>query len=479
MNILGGIGLRKLTIAAIVGLIIYIGLIIFPTSYEYPNPDLSIDDLKEIVENDAELFGIDLIYFTDGSDFSIIDVQANNSLGRYIESKRFNQNDVNQMSKEFPLYYIHVMAGWYEFYIDPVNEQLIGFETLGADLSTDELNSLINELYGATFSLDENTDRYSLYVANSAYEGVKKYVHVSRNMDDEVISMEYEAEADNYQSTSQLTILLAGGLFSLLFFIALTVAVTVHAILLRKELRFNKTAFLMALIAAISNVILTNAMLGIGFSFLTMIDATIWAYNTFLILLIRFRHRHDFSFNDIALKVRKQLKPAISWTLIGLSLTAIYFYIAAKYFAGWMSPVDDILLSFNTPYWTIPILTFAIGFSAAIFEESIFRHYMIPIFDKLTVPFSIVATSVLWGVLHFGYDMAPWYLYILEFIIITGPLFYIVYKRHGFTTAILVHYFYNAWAMTTFAFTLDIKIALISLLVVLIPLLTLFTKEKT
>src|SRR5699024_5960992 len=160
------------------------------------------------------------------------------------------------------------------------------------------------------------------------------------------------------------------------------------------------------------------------------------------ILLIRFRHRGAYTINELLLKVRDGVKPALLWGLVSVALTTTYFFVTTRFFGSWVSPVDSYALAYNMKVWMSPRVVFAIGVRADIFEETIFRHYMVPLFDRFSVIVSMFATSILWGVLHISYDMYPWYLYIVEFIIITGPLFYVVYKRYGFTTSILLHYFY-------------------------------------
>src|SRR5699024_12264208 len=120
----------------------------------------------------------------------------------------------------------------------------------------------------------------------------------------------------------------------------------------------------------------------ISFIFLTAIGAFIWMYNTFLILLIRFRHRGAYTINELLLKVRDGVKPALLWGLVSLALTTTYFFVTTRFFGSWVSPVDSYALAYNMKVWMIPLVVFAIGFSAAIFEETIFRHYMVPLFDR-------------------------------------------------------------------------------------------------
>src|SRR5699024_9244223 len=98
--------------------------------------------------------------------------------------------------------------------------------------------------------------------------------------------------------------------------------------------------------------------------------------------------------------------------------------------------------------------------------------------ERLGVFFALVATSFLWGIMHIGYDMYPWFIYVLEFVLITGPFFFFVYKRYGFVTAVFMHYFYNAWVTTLFMFTVDLRVAFVSLAVMFVPFVLFFIRSK-
>lgn len=470
---------RKLLIAGMIGLLVYILYFFMPGNYEYPlgepDPKGLYDEVNEVlIEENMQPLDIDPLFSTQ--------VEANESIGRYIDHHQLNQAEVDQLSEDIPLYSFMIETGWRSIEYDPVHKALVSLDDIAiqVDEVIDEygsLNNYLNAFYDEAFTLYEEDMGTSRFVAPSTYEGIHKYVDVF--IDDGVIrSIYFTAEAEDFPTKSQFGILLIAGIYSLLFFLALSAGVTVHAILVRKEIRFSWLALLLSLVAGAANIILTMGMLGIDFSFLTAIDAFVWMYNTFLILLIRFRHRGAYTINELLLKVRDGVKPALLWGLVSLALTTTYFFVTTRFFGSWVSPVDSYALAYNMKAWMIPLVVFAIGFSAAIFEETIFRHYMVPLFDRFSVIVSMFATSILWGVLHISYDMYPWYLYIVEFIIITGPLFYVVYKRYGFTTSILLHYFYNAWVMTLFAFAIDLKIGLVSLLVMLFPVLALFVRPK-
>ncbi len=198
-----------------------------------------------------------------------------------------------------------------------------------------------------------------------------------------------------------------------------------------------------------------------------MLDPLLMTYLTFAVLLIRWKKvRRNTSERIRALQAH--VKQGFLTAIIGITLGELYFLIAG-FFDVWTSPVlNHSLLILNSP-WILPIFTLFIGLSAAVTEEAIFRNYMGPFFERFGVVIAVIVTSLLWGVLHIGYDMYPWYLYVIEFILITGPFFYFVYRRYGFPTVILLHYFYNAGVSTLFLFSIDIMIASISLVVMVSP----------
>ncbi|WP_419182568.1 type II CAAX prenyl endopeptidase Rce1 family protein [Lysinibacillus fusiformis] len=103
---------------------------------------------------------------------------------------------------------------------------------------------------------------------------------------------------------------------------------------------------------------------------------------------------------------------------------------------------------------------------------------MIPFFDRFSVVASVILTSFFWGIQHLSYDVYPWYLRIIEFMII-GSFFYFIYKKFGFKTAIFCHYFYNSLFTTLFLFRVDMKVAIVALILSISPLLVLLLKTKS
>lgn len=256
------------------------------------------------------------------------------------------------------------------------------------------------------------------------------------------------------------------GIFLFLFILVVIVTIQLIKRVIKKQIEGFFGPFVLTVIAGFGWFFLTKAMNG-TVTGMAMLDPLLMTYLTFAVLLIRWKKvRRNTSERIRALQAH--VKQGFLTAIIGITLGELYFLIAG-FFDVWTSPVlNHSLLILNSP-WILPIFTLFIGLSAAVTEEAIFRNYMGPFFERFGVVIAVIVTSLLWGVLHIGYDMYPWYLYVIEFILITGPFFYFVYRRYGFPTVILLHYFYNAGVSTLFLFSIDFTIASISLVVMVSP----------
>src|SRR5699024_12373367 len=100
---------RKLLIAGMIGLLVYILYFFMPGNYEYPlgepDPKGLYDEVNEVlIEENMQPLDIDPLFSTQ--------VEANERIGRYIDHHRLNQAEVEQMSEEIAVYAFLVESGW-------------------------------------------------------------------------------------------------------------------------------------------------------------------------------------------------------------------------------------------------------------------------------------------------------------------------------------------------------------------------------
>lgn len=477
---------KSLFIVASFALIFYIASFFLNGSAPYPTPTVDKDEVYESINEQLDILGFDPIHVDDTLTF---ETTANQSLGRYIQKEKMNENLIDILSLEMPIYTVKIDQFNVEIEFDPINKEIVKMSNILMEV--DDVDEFVTQFFGHEFSFvaEESINSFfsfavgkRIYETNTTYNKIKKHVEVELDEDGYVNGFHYFAEANNYPAVDHFSILLIFGLYSIAFLGLLALIVTIHFIvrLVQKKIEAVLAPLFFALSIGIGWFFIGLTMTGGKISFLSFLDAGIWTYIVFFILMIRWKKQPGTPFPVRIGQLRPSVWAGFLWTFISLTLTTLYFYIATTFFDTWVSPVDNFGLLFNLDIWMLPVFTFFIGYTAAVTEETVFRHYMIPIFDKLTVPVSLVLTSFFWGILHIAYDMYPWYLYVLEFMLITGPLFYIVYKKHGFKSAIFLHYFYNAWVTTLFAFTIDLVVGVISLLVTLLPFVVfIFPKQQT
>lgn len=94
--------------------------------------------------------------------------------------------------------------------------------------------------------------------------------------------------------------------------------------------------------------------------------------------------------------------------------------------------------------WLLPL---AIGLSAALFEELVFRKWLGAQLSRYTRSWVMTAflSSLLWSLTHLQYSVSPWYLRLIEIALFAGPVSFWLYKKYGLSAAILGHFLYNAF----------------------------------
>lgn len=449
-----------------------------PETASYPFVEKSKDELFTAMNEEIHSLGLDPIR---EEDVEFSDVIANHSIGRYIEAEQFTEGELEKLAKEVPIYTYESDAFYITYELDLNSGKLVKAENIYLET---EGASFVSDYFGTDFQLEETFQNDSFfsdwtkketYVASTSFSDVKKVVDLY--YEGETINRfsyyglvaEYPFEEDS--GTEGLT-----SVFIILFIIGLVIFATIHFIikLIKKEIQAFVTPLLLTIVAGVGWVFISYAF-GSNLSGITLLDSAIMIYLTFITLLIRWRKKPDEHLNEKFFSQQQSIFQALLLTVISVVLAETYFLIAS-FFDTWSSPVTSHIIFIQLDDWMLPIFTAFIGLSAAITEESIFRHYLVPMFRRFSGVTAVVMSSLLWGILHIGYDMYPWYLYILEFIFVSGPFFYFVYTRYGFKTVIWMHYFYNAWVTTYLLFSYDLKIALVSLAVMLSPFLLFLVK---
>lgn len=471
---------RRLVYVAIVASVIYALYILFvPIKNEIPLPAQSKEDIFANVQRATEKAQLPTIKV---EEIHYTDFRANSSVGRYLERNALTENEYATLIEEVSLYEYEVTSSTLLYTYSFEQDLLTGAEAINLQV---EAEPFVHEYFGEEYSFKgreqaqdifTDWDTKETYVADTSFPDIINVVDLYIN-DGIITSFEQYALALGYPKEGDSTAQIIVSLFIFLFLIGLVLFVTVHLIikLIKKEIEAFWAPFGLSLVTGLS-WLLTNKALGINILSFAIVESLILTYLTFVTLLIRWK-RDERPLMERLRTLQPAVVHGLLLTAVGLVLAEGFFFIA-RYFDTWSSPVTmhNVLVELNP--WLIPLFTLCIGLSAAISEEAIFRHYMIPMFERVGIFFALIVTSFLWGIMHIGYDMYPWYLYILEFFMLTGPFFFFVYKRYGFATAIFMHYFYNAWVTTLFLIYVDWQIAVVSLLVMFSPFLLFLIRRK-
>lgn len=471
---------RRLVQVSLLALVVY-GLYLFfgPGQVALPLPTYSKDEALTAVQQEVDKLQLPAIR---EEDLYYTDVIANSSIGRYMDKNELSTKDFKALQEEISLYSYEIASLYNNYTYDMEKGRLTRAENIYIETDTEQF---VADYFGHHYSLKGNENRESFFeewqvkktfVADTSFSDVINVVDLYLE-DDAITSFEQYAVALGFPKEEETLMEIIASLFILFFLASLVLFVTVHFIvkLVKKEIEAFWEPFGLTIVAAFG-WLFVNKSLGVNIFSFGLIEPLIMIYLTFITLLIRWK-RSEQSLTERLGKLQPSVVHGLLLTIIGLLLAEGFFYVAS-YFDTWVSPVTMYNVLIELDIWYIPVFTLFIGLSAAITEEAIFRHYMIPLFERLGVFFALVATSFLWGIMHIGYDMYPWFIYVLEFVLITGPFFFFVYKRYGFTTALFMHYFYNAWVTTLFLFSIDLRVAFVSLAVMLGPFVLFLIRDK-
>lgn len=135
----------------------------------------------------------------------------------------------------------------------------------------------------------------------------------------------------------------------------------------------------------------------------------------------------------------------IAWVALDL------FYWIAHQAGAWMGDhsFEEAVRSANP--WRAGAFLLVFPIAPALGEELVYRRLLGGELIRRGAPALLVIalTSFFWGIAHLGYMAAPWYLYLLDFMLFTGPLYYFAYRKFGLGTCIALHYINNLIVMTT------------------------------
>lgn len=136
---------------------------------------------------------------------------------------------------------------------------------------------------------------------------------------------------------------------------------------------------------------------------------------------------------------------AVAWVALDA------FYWIAHQAGAWMGDHSFEEAVRSAKPWRAGLFLFAFPIAPALGEELVYRRLLSGELARRGAPTLLVMalSSFLWGIAHLGYMAAPWYLYLLDFMLFTGPLYYFAYRRLGLGACIALHYCNNLIVMAT------------------------------
>lgn len=475
---------KHLGIITALSFAIYILLLLFGSSKtEYPLTDFTKTDIYQYIGTESEKLKLPPFSPEDIS----MDAKANNSIGRYVEKNKFNKDQLALLQQEVPLYSIEVNADKQVYQINPVTGQLTMASGIQMPISGQkEIVNFVKSYFGEEYvaqtkeipdkGVFEDWDQKYVFTAPASLHDITKVIEIY-TINDAIVKFQHFGEANEYPLTEESIWAMITQIFSILLLGVLLLIVTVQLIkrLRKKQIETFFWPFLWSALVGFSSFFLASAREG-SITGSGVLGSAVMAYLTFATLFIRWEKSTESKDTNIV-EWRNSIFQGFLFMLIGFSLTELFLFVAGI-FGAWKSPVLNYDLLINVNPWILPIVPLFIGLSAAIWEEAVFRRYMIPFFDRFSVVASVILTSFFWGIQHLSYDVYPWYLRIIEFMII-GSFFYFIYKKFGFKTAIFCHYFYNSLFTSLFLFRVDLKVGIVALILSISPLLVLLLKTKS
>lgn len=127
------------------------------------------------------------------------------------------------------------------------------------------------------------------------------------------------------------------------------------------------------------------------------------------------------------------------------------FYWIAHQAGAWMGDHSFEEAVRSAHPWRAGVFLLVFPIAPALGEELVYRRLLVGELARRGAPALLIMTlaSFFWGIAHLGYMAAPWYLYLLDFMLFTGPLYYFAYRKLGLGTCIALHYINNLIVMAT------------------------------
>lgn len=133
--------------------------------------------------------------------------------------------------------------------------------------------------------------------------------------------------------------------------------------------------------------------------------------------------------------------------MIMFGIQSLAFYFGREFCGVWME--HRRLTQISTNYFPF-LAAFILGFNASVIEEITFRIFAISWFKKVTknTALAVLIASVLWGLSHSNYEIFPMWFRSIE-VSLLGIFLSYVYLQFGIIAAIVAHYLFDVFWMTT------------------------------
>lgn len=464
-------------------------------------PHLSQSEIIAQAEYYAEMLKVDI-----AQSIPIVDFESNKSLGRYIQAEVTSEDELDIINQQFAPYTAIVRMNTVhdvtiDVHIHPHTGDLIHMTANGLPLSAQpfrnetDIEPFIHEHLSSLYEFDSvSTYDFLFNMTGDAYLFSSDLPH--NELKDHPLEQKLQVvivedkiseirqftsvpaaytDTDNIQTGLLVTMII---IFSAN--IILILITSIQWVAARKTVSYGQPLILTS-IAAIAWGLLLYFLYPGTMLILHVLQWLVMTFLTFTTLVVTTRERsHDQK------QKTKHIQPPAQVSIVNgflfgsitYALATCIYYVAGKQ-GAWSSGTNDFILYVNHPWYLIPIFTLSVGIAASISEEAIFRRYFYHMLHHRAKWLAILLSSFLWGVMHIGYDMHPFYLMILELTLIAGPIFYWIYWRYGFLAVVMTHFFYNSVFVSMGIIKHNPTAAYISIFVGLLPLFWAIYKLRT
>lgn len=483
---------KKLFWAGVCGTVISILVLLYYTffnSLSYPEPKLKEPAYGKAVVSFLKTHEIP--YTT--LDTESIEPIADEGSSRYLQELTRNktvtsQKELNALANVVPLYYFSFVADLEKtILVNPLTGKVEGFEGLEIQ-PKGTIDDYVASQYGKDFVLigrkkKGNKEIYT-YQTDYTFHKIRETVEISLNSKGFIVRAKHfgavpkKYQEDTSESTRRVKDITEGTAAASYILIGLIGLIHWIVMMCKRKTPQLGVALVLSLVTVALQIV-TFYYMGYGGPIL-IAQSVITFFSVWSVLSIRLQQpKSYFNWRDEMIRNRLPMVQGFLLAAVMAGMSAIFFE-GSIFLGTWGSPVMDYASFTRTNPFLVATAMFGVGFVAAISEEAVYRRYLIPIFDRFGWFISCVLTSYLWGSLHVtGYQVYPWYLRIIEFMVFVGPLMYWIYKKYGFRTGIYTHYFHNAlFAGTLYILESGWFTAFLSFLLVLSPFFIFLYKER-